>query len=101
MNKLIEDLITKGMGRLMDESRDEMAQTDEIYKADRQAENELEKCYESLELTREQRIIINDYIACVSTVNHRYSDIAYMAGIKNTVELLVSLGLIKEIEVEE
>ena len=51
--------------------------------------------HESLDLTREQRIIINDYIACTSTVNHRYSDIAYMCGIKNTVEMLVSLGLIK------
>ena len=95
MNKLIEDLIEKGMGRLMDESRDEMAQADEIYLNDRKDEDDLEKRYASLNLTREQRIIINDYIACTSTVNHRYSDIAYMCGIKNTVEMLVSLGLIK------
>ena len=79
----------------MDESRDEMAMADEMYKADREAEDELEKRYESLDLTREQRIIINDYIACTSTVNHRYSDIAYMAGIKNTVTMFASLGLIK------
>ena len=45
------------------------------------------KRYESLDLTREQRIIINDYIACTSTVNHRYSDIAYMAGIKTSQNL--------------
>lgn len=95
MNELIEKLISMGMGRLMDESRDEMAMADKTYKADREAENELEQRYESLDLTREQRIIINDYIACTSTVNHRYSDIAYMCGIKNTVEILVSLGLIK------
>lgn len=101
MNRLIEDLIAKGMGRLMDESRDEMAMSDEIYKADREAENELEKRYESLSLTREQRIIVNDYIACTSTVNHRYADISYMCGIKNTVEILVSLELIKGIEAEE
>lgn len=72
-----------------------MAMADEMYKADREAEDELEKRYESLDLTREQRIIINDYIACTSTVNHRYSDIAYMAGIKNTVTMFASLGLIK------
>ena len=95
MNKLIEDLIKKGMGNFMDVSRDEMAMADEIYKADREAENELEKRYESLGLTREQRIIVNDYIACTSTVNHRYADISYMCGIKNTIELLSSLGLIK------
>ena len=91
MNELIEKMIEMGMGRLMDE----MAMADEMYKADREAEDELEKRYESLDLTREQRIIINDYIACTSTVNHRYSDIAYMAGIKNTVTMFASLGLIK------
>ena len=64
MNELIEKMIEMGMGRLMDESRDEMAMADEMYKADREAEDELEKRYESLDLTREQRIIINDYIAC-------------------------------------
>ena len=95
MNKLIEDLIEKGMGNFMDVSRDTLAQADEIYLNDRRDENELEQRYESLGLTREQRIIVNDYIACTSTVNHRYSDISYMCGIKNTVEMLVSLGLIK------
>lgn len=98
MNRMIEDLIEKGMGNFMDVSRDEMAMADEIYKADREAENELEQRYECLGLSREQRIVVNDYIACISTVNHRYADIAYMCGIKNTVEMLVSLGLIKGIE---
>ena len=73
MNKLIEDLI----------------------------ENELEQRYESLGLTREQRIIVNDYIACASTVNHRYADISYMAGIRDTVSMLVSLGLIRGVEAGE
>lgn len=31
MNQLIEELIDKGMGRIIDESRDELAQTDVIY----------------------------------------------------------------------
>ena len=98
MNELIEKLIDMGMGNFMDVSRDEMAMADEIYKADREAENELEQRYESLGLTREQQIVINDYIACTSTVNHRSADISYMCGIKNTVELLISLGLIKGTE---
>ena len=29
------------------------------------------------------------------TLDYRYSDIAYMAGIKNTVTMFASLGLIK------
>lgn len=100
MNKMIEDLIEKGMGRLMDESRDEMAQADEIYLNDRKDEDDLEKRYASLNLTREQRIIINDYIACASTVNHRFADISYMCGVKHAVGMLASLGLIKGIEAE-
>ena len=100
MNKLIEDLIEKGMGRLMDESRDEMAQADEIYLNDRKDEDDLEKRYASLNLTREQRIIINDYIACASTVNHRFADISSRCGVKHAVGMLASLGLIKGIEAE-
>ncbi len=45
--------------------------------------------------------MINDYIACASTVNHRYADISYMCGIKDTVSMFVSLGLIKGVEAEE
>lgn len=100
MNKLIDDLIGKGMGRLMNESRDALAMADETYQNDRKAEDELEKRYESLELSKAQRILINDYITCASTVNHRYADIAYMAGIRDTVGMLASLGLIKDVEVE-
>jgi hypothetical protein len=100
MNELIEKLIDMGMGRLLDESRDEMAQVDKVYLSDRKDEDELERRYESLDLTREQRIIINDYIACASTVNHRFADISYMCGVKHAVGLLTSLGLIKGIEVD-
>lgn len=101
MNKLIEDLIEKGMGNFMDVSRYILAQADEIYLNDRKDENELEQRYESLGLTREQRIIVNDYIACASTVNHRYANISYMAGIRDTVTMLVSLGLIRGVEAGE
>ena len=97
---LLESLAgTRCMNR-WDESRDEMAQADEVYLSDRKDEDELEKRYESLDLTREQKIIINDYIACASTVNHRFADISYMCGVKHAVGLLASLGVIKGIEVD-
>lgn len=101
MNKLIEDLIKKGMGNFMDRSRDALSQADKVYLNDRNDEKELEQRYESLDLTKEQRTVINDYVACTSTVNHRYADISYMCGIKDTVSMLVSLGLIKGIEAAE
>ena len=89
MNKLIEDLIKKGMGNFMDRSRDALAWTDEIYLNDIKDENELGQLYENLDLTKGQRKVINDYVACASTANHRYADISYMCGIKDTVSLPV------------
>lgn len=49
MNKLIEDLIKKGMGNFMDRSRDALAWKDEIYLNDIKDENELAKRYENLD----------------------------------------------------
>ena len=71
------------------------------YLNDIKDENELAQRYENLDLTKRQRKVINDYVACASTANHRYADISYMCGIKDTVSLLVSLGLIKGVEAEE
>ena len=101
MNKLIEDLIKKGMGNFMDRSRDALAWADKIYLNDRRDEKELEKRYENLDLTKEQKKVINDYVACTLSSNQRYADISYMCGIKDTVSLLVSPGLIKGVEAEE
>lgn len=99
MDKIIEDLIEKGMGRLMDSSRDALAKADKIYMDDRSDEIELEKRYESLELSKEQRMVVNDYMSCSLTVNHRYADISYMAGIKDAVGMLASLGLLKGVKI--
>lgn len=101
MNKLIEDLIKKGMGNFMDRSRDALAWKDEIYLNDIKDENELAQRYKNLDLTKGQRKVINDYIACASTANYRYADISYMCGIKDTASMFVSLELIKGVEAEE
>ncbi len=55
MNKLIEELIEKGMGNFMDRSRDALAETDEIYLDDCRGEEEMERRYKNLGLTREQK----------------------------------------------
>lgn len=100
MNKLIEELIDKGLGRFMEASRDSLAQTDDIYQNDCKDASWLERQYEKLDLTQEQKMLIDDYMACNSTVSHRYADISYMCGIKDTVSMLASLGLIKDVEAE-
>lgn len=100
MNKLIDELISRGLGRLMNESRDALAQTDEIYQKDCRDADLLERQYKKLDLTEEQKMLIYDYMACTSTVSHRYADISYMCGIKDTVSMLASLELIKGVEAE-
>lgn len=97
MDKLIERLAENGMRRFMDTSRDKLAQRDAAYQYDCKDKEELAQRYESLFLSRAQRMVINDYIACTATVSHRYADISYMAGIRDAVGMLTSLGLIKDI----
>lgn len=71
MNRWMGDFLKTGMGRLMDESRDMLAQEDEIYRNNRNDEDELEHRYKSLDLSRDQKMIVNQYIACIASVNHR------------------------------
>lgn len=54
-----------------------------------------------LDLPDKKRILINDYIACVKTCDNRYSDISYMAGIKDAVRMFVYLGLLKDYDSSE
>lgn len=95
MEQLINKLIDMGMGQLMDKSRDELIASDETYQSDTDAEGDLEQRYMKLDLTENQRMIINDYIACIKTANGRCCDVSYMAGIKDTVTMFTYLGLLK------
>lgn len=96
MEKLLNRLVHKGLRGFMDESRQGLALEDEAYLKDGADEKELEQRYLELNLSKEQRLLINDYIACVKTVGSRYSNISYIAGVKDTVEMFVQLGLLKE-----
>lgn len=95
MENLINKLINMGMGEFIEGSRKELALGDDAYLKDKEDEDDLEQRYMELDLPRKQRVLINDYIACVKTAGIRYSDISYMAGIKDTVQMFVQLGLLK------
>ena len=40
---------------------------------------------------------INDYIACLMTREHKMRDIAYLAGVADSIKLFNELGAIKDL----
>ena len=46
-----------------------------------------------LDLPEHDRMIINYYIACLQTVDCRYADISYMAGIEDAITFLKKMDL--------
>lgn len=96
MEQLIDKLIETGTAQFMDESRRELLMSDEIYLKDESDEKDLEQRYESLSLTKEQRMLVNDYMACMRSADARCSDISYMAGMRDAVRILKSMGALRE-----
>lgn len=88
MKKTAEQWIKKGITQYMEQSIREMAQKDQVYQNDKKDERELEKRYEELALSREHRMFMNDYLACIRTMDHRYAEISYMAGIQDALEMM-------------
>lgn len=101
MDKLIDDLLKKGLGNFIDRSRDALIWDDEIYqKCSREEDVAEEKCL-NMNLTKGQKKIIMNYVSGVRATDHRYADLSYLAGVKDTVGMLVSLEMIKGVELGE
>ena len=99
MDKLLEILYKRGVGDLIDISRNKLMQKDTTYQHDLKDLLELEKRYEQLDLSFDQRIMIGDYLACMQTVQARASDLSYMAGMKDAITLFHALDLLREPEI--
>ena len=54
----------------------------------------LENRYDQLQLSHTVKRVIDDYIACLQTRDERYSDLAYAAGIRDTINLLQGMGML-------
>ena len=53
------------------------------------------KQFEELGLSKDQRLIIDRLLSANNESNYRYSELAYMQGFKDCVELLKTIDLIK------
>lgn len=101
MDAFLNELLETHLGNIIDKSRDELILTDETCQQDEKDLNELEQRYTALNLARADRILINDYIACMQTVDHRNADLSYIAGVRDTIRIFRSLDLLKSMEEEK
>jgi len=98
MDAFVNELLETHLGNIIDQSRCELIRADKTCMQDEKDLSELEQRYTALSLDRADRLVINDYIACIQTVEHRSCDLSYLAGVRDTVKLLHSLGAIKDFE---
>lgn len=95
MDKFIEKLLKKGLRNIIDKDTDKLLFSDKLYKKDSKDEDELEKRYSALDLSKQERMVINDYIACIRTTNTRAVELAFLAGARDTIKFLNGIGLLK------
>ena len=67
---------------------------DAYIKQDNEDLKYLEGRYEQLNLPHTVKRVIDDYIACMQTRDERYSDLAYAAGVRDTIDLLKGMGML-------
>jgi len=94
----MEDKILKAISKKMTEERLEKIVSSE--KEYRKKSKEIENLSGQLEgygLTKEQRLIIDRLLSASNECNARYSELAYIQGMKDTVSMLKELDLIKAV----
>ena len=95
--KTLEEKISEiGLDKMADSTRNKLAETDSILKQDNEDVNSLEDRYIELNLCNDDKMVIDDYIACLQSSWARFSDLSYMAGIKDTIALFSYLGLLND-----
>ena len=80
----------------MVKEQDRVDEEDSYIKQDNEDLKYLEGRYEQLQLPHTVKRVIDDYIACMQTRDERYSDLSYVAGVRDTINLLKGLGMLKD-----
>ena len=78
----------------MVKEQDRVDEEDSYIRQDNEDLKYLETRYDQLQLPYTVKRVIDDYIACLQTRDERYSDLAYAAGIKDTIDLLQGMGML-------
>lgn len=100
MDKFIDKLLNS-LGNAIDQSRDELTLANKTCKQNERNLRILEERYMSLNLNKDDRTLIDEYITCMQKADHRISDFSYIAGVRDTVKVLHSLNLLQGMEEQE
>ena len=83
MDMLTREILNQSIAEAIDATRNKICAEDEVYQQDEKDLDELTKRFMELDLPEHDRMIINDYIACLQTVDCRYADISYILTSRN------------------
>ena len=73
MDLLTREILNQSIAEAIDATRNKICAEDEIFQQDEKDLDELTKRVMDLDLPEHDRMIINDYIACLQTVDLNYS----------------------------
>lgn len=96
MAKIDYEIVNTALGMVMDKTRDKIILADKEYKEESIKEEHRRQKYLDLDLSDKERKIIEKYVAQIENRCGRTADLSYMAGVKNAIELMNGLGLLKK-----
>lgn len=101
MAKTNYEVVNTALGMFMDKTRDKIIVGDKGYEEESLKEEKRRQKYLELDLTEKERKTIDKYVAQIEYRCARAADLSYMAGIKNAIELMNGLGLLKKKKVKK
>ncbi len=85
---MMNEFVEAQLEQFIDKSVSKKIMQDEVYLKDIQDAEEIQKRLDEMNLTVEQKRMIDDYIACMNSAYTRIRDVAYLAGIEHAMLLL-------------
>ena len=58
----------------------------------------MEKKYLALNIGKQERLVIDDFMECMRTANARCVELAFMAGIRDTIKFFHGIDLLKDMK---
>lgn len=92
-NQEFLELFQLSVSRVWEQTVNEILEDDLRYQQTIQQEDGVEQRYMRLNLTEEQRQVIDEMLQCKERSAMQYADASYLAGIKNVIQLYRALKL--------